>query len=415
MATLSLTGACARVDVASDAETAAYVNGRWYDGAAFAWRTVYVREGVFVEKPVSGAAREIDLAGGYVVPAFAEAHHHTVLCDPDRIAQFVQAGVLYAAIMNARVSSRECQSRLHGDRSVEIVSALAGLTATNAHPSQIGLYFLAPEEVDGEWVHAVDNAADLDRVWSRIEADRPDFLKIFLSYSEDFDRLKSDPAIEPWYRGLDPALAAPIVSRAHASGLKVAAHVMSAHDFDVAVDAGVDIIAHTPGAFPGAAFTDEPEHSYFSKLAPDAERYRISRESASRASARGVAVVTTLSGRSSPGEAAAANIAALRGAGVPLLIGSDRGEGDPIDEAIFLVENGLMPAREALNSLSITTPRYFFSDRRIGEFAAGAEATFVVLRGDPIADIRNLRTIASVTQRGDELYHAAKPGAAAGD
>lgn len=85
-----------------------FVNAAWYDGDRFVDETMFARDGVFVRSPGTASMKTIDLDEGYVVPAFAEAHHHTVLCDPERIEQFVKSGVLYAAIMNARVSSRKC-------------------------------------------------------------------------------------------------------------------------------------------------------------------------------------------------------------------------------------------------------------------------------------------------------------------
>jgi len=367
-------------------ETTAFVNGSWYEEGGFVPRPVYVRGGVLVEAPSGEPATTIDLEGAVVLPAFAEAHHHMVLCEPGRIESFLDAGILYTAVLNARVSSRSCQAQLHADGSVEIVNALAGITGSEAHPFQIGLYFLGEDEVDGDWVHVVDGAEDVDRVLARIEADRPDLLKIFLSYTEDYARLKADKTIEPWYRGLDPALVAEIVRKAHSMGLRVAAHVMSASDFEVAVHAGVDLVAHLPGFAPGAAFTDDEGHPYLSALESDPGRYRVSVEAAARAAERDIKVVTTVSG-GSPTASIAENLRTLRDAGVPILIGSDRGEFHSVDEAVFLVQHELMPAREAVHSLAVTTPRFLFPERDIGSFTPGAEATFVALRGDPLADI----------------------------
>jgi len=383
------------------AATTAYHGGLWYDGERFVPRPAYVRDGMFVEPPDAPGAT-VDLEGGFVLPAFAEGHHHTVLCEPGRIKSFIDAGVLYAAIMNARVSSRACQAKMHGADGIEVVSALAGLTATDAHPAQIGRYFLDADEIDGEWVHYVDAAGDLDRVWPRIAAQPPDLVKIYLSYSEDHARLRDDESIAAWYRGLDPALVPAIVRRARTMDLRVAAHVMSAQDFEVAVDGGVDIVAHLPGFAPGAAFTDEPDHPYLAALSDDPARYRITPAAARRAAARGVVVVTTVSG-APPAPAIAANLRALREAHVTLLIGSDRGEFHSVDEAVFLVEQGLMPAAEVVRALSVTTPRFLFPDRAVGRLDAGAEATFVVLRGDPLVAIANLRDPRRVVKRGVTL------------
>jgi imidazolonepropionase-like amidohydrolase len=353
-----------------------------------------------VPRPRRAPDLVVDLEDGYVTPAFAEGHHHTVICEPGRIGQFLDAGVLYAAIMAAAVSTQNCQQERHGAGSVEVVTALASITAPNAHPSQIGLYWLAPEAVEGEWVYYADSADDLDAIFARIAAHRPDLVKIILSYSEDYARLRDDESMPPWYRGLDPALAEPIVARAHAEGLRVAAHVMSGHDFSVAVNAGVDVIAHMPGFAPGAAFTEEG-HPYLDVLTPDSPRYRIARADAERAAARNVVVVTTLGAGAGP--SAAANVALLRATGVRLLIGSDRGEGNAVDEAVDLAQSGLIPASEVVRSLAVDTPRFFFPDRRIGDLTPGAEATFVVLRGDPTQDIAQLRQPRLVIQRGIQL------------
>jgi imidazolonepropionase-like amidohydrolase len=382
-------------------DTTAYTNGRWYDGDAFFAGDMYVRDGAFVPRPRGAPGQVIDLRGAYVTPAFAEGHHHTVICDEERIGQFVDAGVLYAAIMAAALSTEECRAQNHGAGSVEIVSAIAAITAPNAHPSQIGLYWLQPDQLDPEWVHLADDPGDLDRIFARIDEHRPDFIKLILSYSEDYARLRDDASLPSWYRGIDPSLVPLIVERAHARGLRVAAHVMSGRDFTVAVNGGVDIIAHMPGFAPGNVFTPDEPHPYLAALTPDSPVYRIARQDAERARARGVVVVTTLNHGAGP--SAAANVSLLREVGVPLLIGSDAGEGNAVDEAIALVEGGLMPAAEVLRALTVTTPRYFFPERRIGAFRPGAEATFVVLRADPLADIHNLRAPLMVVQRGTRL------------
>lgn len=415
-AVLSACAAEQRLEVpGTAAETVHYANALWFDGAAFAARDGYVRDGVFVEAPAGEPGETIDLEGGYVVPAFAEAHHHMVLCNPEWIPQFLDAGITYAGIMNARVSSRACQAESHGPDGLEISSALAGVTARQAHPFQIGLYFLEAEEVEGEWVHYVDSAAELETAWPRIASTAPDFLKIFVSYSEDYETLRADPELASWYRGLDPALVAPIVALAHEAQIRVAAHVMSASDFQVAVTGGVDIIAHMPGFAPGAAFTDDDPHPYLAMLTEHPERYVISEAAAQEAAAGGVAVITTVSKGEEPRPAptpaptpeVVRNFATLRTAGVPLLIGSDRGEFNSVDEAQYLVEHDLMPADEVLRSLAVTTPQTLFPNRHIGELAPGGEATFVVLGADPLADFGAIRDVRRVVKRGHQLRPAA--------
>src|SRR6476659_8179288 len=55
-----------------------YRNGEWFTGSAFAARPVYVVGDVFQSRRPARVDTTIDLAGGYVVPPFADAHQHLV-------------------------------------------------------------------------------------------------------------------------------------------------------------------------------------------------------------------------------------------------------------------------------------------------------------------------------------------------
>jgi imidazolonepropionase-like amidohydrolase len=382
-----------------------YENGHWYTGDGFVAKSMYVESGRFVDIADQRVSKTVDLDGAFVVPAFAEGHHHMVLCDPERVQTFIEAGILYAGILNARVTSRECQARLHGAETVEVVNALAGITARSAHPSQIGRYFLEESEIDGEWVHYVDNAAELESVWHRVESTKPDLLKVFLSYSEDFEMLRDDPEIAAWYRGLDPALIAPIVERAHAAGIRVVAHAMSAYDFEVAVAAGVDMIGHMPGFAPGPAFTENESHPWLLDLLAQPNRYKITSEAARMAADKGVSIITTVAATDHPpAESIVHNFKLLRESGATLLIGSDQGEGTSIVEARYLVSHNLMTSAEVLKSLAVDTSRQLFPGRGIGELAVGSEATFVVLADNPVDRFGSVEDINMVVKRGQVLF-----------
>jgi imidazolonepropionase-like amidohydrolase len=52
---------------------------------------------------------------------------------------------------------------------------------------------------------------------------------------------------------------------------------------------------------------------------------------------------------------------------------------------------------------SVTTPRAIFPKRSIGELRDGYEASFLVLRADPLADIAATRAIALRVKKGVRL------------
>src|SRR5688572_29546759 len=84
--------ACATLeqDTPQAAHGVEYRNGVWFDGTKFVPMTMYVANGVFHSRPPAQVDSVVDLAGGYVVPPFADAHQHLV--DP-RIDQTIRAQI----------------------------------------------------------------------------------------------------------------------------------------------------------------------------------------------------------------------------------------------------------------------------------------------------------------------------------
>jgi hypothetical protein len=359
------------------------VNGLWFDGRGFAPRTVYVVDDVFRES-YAGETRTVDLGGRYVVPPFADAHNHG-LGDPRSLAleatRFLRTGVFYVSNPN-NLGDRVAAVRqaLSTPETVDARFANGGLTATGGHPAPLyerlarhGVFpGLGPADMEGRAYFAVDTAADLDRQWPRILAGKPNFLKVYLERSE-----------EPGRRGLDPALLAPIVARAHAEGLKVSAHVTSAADVRVAVEAGVDELAHLPLA-------------------------ALTAEDAQAMAARGVVVVTTvLSHRPVPEgldlmDLHRRNLQSLKTAGVRVVLGVD-GEGTVVDEALAVARLGVYTTAEVVRMLVETTPRHVFPGRRIGSLEPGAEASLLALDGNPLEDPEALRRVAMRIKQGHVL------------
>jgi imidazolonepropionase-like amidohydrolase len=235
----------------------------------------------------------------------------------------------------------------------------------------------------------VDNAADIERRWAYFLSGKPDFLKIYLLRSEDYARLRQDPAAEG-NRGIDPALVPELVRRAHAAGLHVSAHVWTAADFRAAIQGGVDQIAHVPG---GRSGTPTPF------LLTDAD--------AALAAARGVSVVTTVAQQRDSAitdqllaSQLGPNLRVLRKHKVLLLLGSDLFPATAATEAAALKRSGIFSNLELLRIWSVTTPQAIFPKRKLGVLEPGYEASFLVLRGDPLVDFAATRAISLRVKRG---------------
>jgi hypothetical protein len=379
-----------------------YRGGRWFDGNRFVARTMYVVNGTFRARPPARVDSVVDLAGGYVVPPFADAHQHLV--DPRidaTIRAYLRDGIYYVRDQsNAPIGRRAIHPALNRPTSFDYVSANQGWTSPGGHPVEVVRRGVPPsgpiadmirDRMDPDFVMQVDTPADVERRWGYfLSGDpRPDLVKVFLINSEDYARRRADARFEG-NRGLDPALVPVIVRLAHRAGLQVSAHVFTAADFRNAVEGGVDQIAHLPGG-----------------RSADPAPFLLTDADARRARQRRVTVVTTITQH---GDSAvtdqlirtqyAHNIALLRRHRVPLLLGSDRIGDTAVTEAAALLRSGLFTNLELLRMCSVTTPRAIFPDRRIGALREGYEASFLVLDGDPLADFANTRRIVRRVKQG---------------
>jgi imidazolonepropionase-like amidohydrolase len=365
----------------------AYENGRWWSGASFVPGTRYVAKGVFVQAPARPSGRKVDLHGGFVVPPFADAHNHMAGAPSAVNASAETAGIFYLMNPNVLASTAPgLRAALHGPQDIDVLLSMGGITAPGGHPEKLYVDVLRkyvyasmqPEDFIGDAFHYVTSLEDIDPVLDRLVSQHAQFVKIMLLFSEEFERRKDDPAYRG-SRGLDPKLVPAIVAAAHRRGLRVAAHIETAADFRVAVAAGVDEAAHMPG---------------YLALAGPMSMYEITDADAGAAARARTAVVATasvaLSGEKSRIAAVQAmqraNLQKLKAAGVPLLIGTDGAADAAILEARYLIDLGIFTPRQALASLSETTPQFIFPGRKIGVLKPGYEASFLALTGDPTVD-----------------------------
>lgn len=380
-------------------------NGLWFDGAGFEARTVYSVDGVFAMEPPERIDETLDLAGTFVVPPFAEAHNHDIGLgaeerDRQAIAAYLAAGVFYVKIQGNWPLGAEDQARLGLNRpdGLDVRFAHGSLTATGGHPTGLAAALLAQGQYPGQtletmhdhYFFTIDSALELDAKWPSIAALEPDFIKTFLVFSEEFEKRRDDPAA---LKGIDPRVLPQIVAKAHASGLRVTTHTLTAADFRTAVRAGADEIAHVPLAFVPSVLGGPHDEA-------------LTAADAALAAEHGVTVVTTIRAwrdplvrrGASPEEIAKVyegleqHLALLVAAGVPIVIGSD-GIGDAADEAAAILATGIVEPAALLRTWTGETARAIFPERRIGSLEEGYEASFVALAGNPLEDWESVRRV----------------------
>lgn len=392
---------------AAEAKIYEFTDGNWFDGERFVARTVYSVDGVLRFTKPAKIDQSIDLAGGYVIPPFGEAHNHDLASGyqvEEQSSRYLWDGVFYVKLQSAfSVSTPEIRSKLNKPDSVDAVFAFAPVTGPGGHPIRLretffdrgyfeGL-FESKEEIAGVGYTVLRNEADLDRKWPQLLAQGPDFIKFMLSSSEEYELRRDDPEFFG-RKGLDPMLAPKLVKKAHDAGLRITAHIDTGPDFHYAVAAGVDEIAHMPG-----------------RRQPEVIRVADARLAAER----GVTVITTLMLSTKIAEDYPAwyervmeqhrtNLQRLKTAGVTLAVGSDFTFRDTSRrEALLLHELGVFTNLELLKMWSENSPHTIFPDRKIGHLEEGYEASFLVLIGNPLEDFLQVTNIRKRFKQGQWL------------
>lgn len=394
-----------------------FANGNWFDGQKFVRRTFYAAAGRLTSKRPERIDRVFDLSGKYVVPPFGEAHNHNLDWSSDeRFAQvnkmYLDAGIFYVKNPNSLLRSKEPTSaRINLPTSVDGILSNGGLTGSGGHPVEIVTprRGFKPDDGEGGFYYIIDTAADLEKKWPIIKAGKPDFIKTYLLYSEEYAKRKDDKAYDGW-KGLDPALLPEIVRRAHRDGLRVSTHVETAVDFHNAVAAGVDEINHLPGFRP-----DRNDIANYVNLAP----YQIAEADAKLAGKKQIVVVTTLgetaeqtfneklpeSARLAVRTMLVQNLQLLHKHQVPIAIGSDSFRQTALPEALSLAKIKAFDNLTLLKMWCETTATTIFPKRKIGHLKDGYEANFLVLTADPLADFANVKTIELRIKQGEPLQH----------
>lgn len=396
-----------------------FAHGQWFDGQKFVAKKFYTVGGKLTSRKPARVDSVIDLSGKYVVPPFGEAHNHNV-AQGSRLDAFIrmyrEAGIFYVKNPNSLPrATTPLAGKINIPTSVDVIFSNGGLTAAGGHPIAIvdrNISRGAWTKADGEgaFYFVIDNQADLDRKWKSIIAGRPDFIKTYLMYSEEYEKRKDDAAYLDW-RGLDPRLLPEIVRRAHRAGIRVSTHVETATDFHNALVAGTDEINHLPGFRPEK---NDPNNYQ------DLSRYQISEADARLAARRGTVVVTTISevlevidkiDKSGPQASMAkavrnvlsGNLQLLAKHRVPIAIGSDRYASTSLLEAMGLHGLQIFDNLTLLKMWSEVTPRAIFPSRKIGRLRDGYEASFLVLAADPIKDFANVKKIEMRVKQGEVL------------
>ena len=398
----------------------AFVGATLFDGtgrAAWPDAVLVVKDGrVVAAGPARGVqippgAERIDGSGRFVIPGFVNAHGHVgetrgLKSGPelyDRANVLAQLG-LYARYGITTVTS------LGGDRDEGFRLRDEQDTAAL---ERARLYVAGPV-IDGK------TPEEARAQVAALAARKPDWVKIRVDDSLG-TTTKMPPAV---YRA--------VIDEAHKHGLRVAAHIFYMEDARDLVASGADMIAHSVRDRPvDRAFVDalkaravcvcptllrevsafvygsEPDFfadPFFLKEADPAVLAELRRPERVTTVAASVAAARYREAL----EVASRNLKTLFDAGVPIAMGTDSGPPARFQgyfehlELERMVAAGLTPA-QVLVTATGGAARCLGLAGKVGTLEPGAWADLLVLREDPLTDIRHTRTLESVWIAGNRV------------
>lgn len=376
-------------------------------------RTIVVEGGKVVEirDGFVGEGKVIDLRDGFVLPGFIDSHVHlTSQSGPDSRLEAVTKSTTAQAFDGIVYAGRTVRA---GFTTVADLGsdpeAITALRDAIAQKKVVGPRILAAGIVAAHGGHGdvhgyrqeildlfrpttlCSGADDCARAVRQAVQQGADVIK-----TASTGGVMSDTAAGLGQQMSDAELVS-IVETAHRLGRKVAAHAHGTDGVNAALRAGVDSVEHGTYLDADSIRLFKAKGSYLvpTLLAGDTVTRQAETAEWMPAAVRAKARIV--------GPLMIDAVRRARAAGVNMAFGTDSGvsaHGDNGREFALMVQAGVPPI-DAIRAATVWAAAHVGLDREIGSIAPGKAADIVAVKGDPLADIRTLETMAFVMKGGD--------------
>jgi cytosine/adenosine deaminase-related metal-dependent hydrolase len=345
----------------------ALTNANVWNGSSYQKQTLAIRGGQFVV--ADEALPKVDASPLFLIPPFADGHTHAIDMAKAGNAthkKSIAQGIFYA--LNPNNIRPQGATPAASAGLVELQAAGGGVTRPGGHPEPLytglaqrgWLGSLKVADLPGKAFHTATTIAEAKAAVAAVKANGAVMIKLYLL---DHDK--------PTSNGLSGPVFDAAVAEAKRLGLRPIVHVESAADYRRAIAQGVHAIVHLPYALSNDR---KPE-----------EMMLTSQDAAATAKAGTIIVPTaTVALASNDGEELRKiraiqlnNLTLLRDAGVIMAVGADNFTLDMHDEINTLRSFGIFEGSDIIAMATVNGAKLAFPDRKIGQFEAGYEASFI--------------------------------------
>lgn len=389
-------------------KTYEFKNGNWYNGLDFTPGVWYVAGGVMTKKAPAKIDSVIDLENRWVIPPMGDAYCASLTENPSmeqQLNMYASDGIFYLQIPeNSREGRMALDNLLTKSGSPDVQYGNGAVTCSFGTPF---LKYEAPamgiknpqewrrqydqiktsNKMLGNAYWFIDNKDALQANWEKIKAQKPQLLTIYLLDAANSGGKEN--------KGLSDDMAKAVIKKAHKADLRVYARVETVEDLRLALKLGVDGIANLPG------------HNWDGT--GDVQRFELNDDDIKKLAKKKIPVITLFShalafgAKANVQEFHKKTLTRLFAQNVQVVIGSD----DPIrttrGEFSYWFNFNVLNSATILKTLCETTPRAIFPDRKIGKFADGYEANFLVLDANPLENILKVRVFSQRYKKGQLL------------
>ena len=374
--------------------------------------------GVVADTAIPKGFPKIDLEGQYLLPGLINLHVHLAgsgkpkkkQTDPVKAVKLVTANAWTKKLGMALVAGYARQQLRSGVTTIRTVGGILDFDsrlrdAINAGKA-VGPRILAGNmavsvpggHMAGSLAHVAHTPEEAADYVSQIAATGADLIKLMVTGGV-LDAVRQG---EPGVLKMEPALIKAACDRAHALGLKVAAHVESPEGVRAALENGVDTIEH--GAMPDEYTLDlfrKTGASLVTTISP-ALSYALFDTSVSHATP-----MQKYNGKIVMDGIVACAKACLS-AGIPVGLGTDTAcpfvtQYDTWRELVYFRRFCGVTATQALYTATLGNAKIAGIEKETGSIEAGKSADFVVCRDNPLNDLTTLREPSMVFFRGKKI------------